>query len=272
MTVRAPGALARSADTFRLAVRVAVLSVRIPRHPDGLWDNFWSGVSAGSLREAIIWEATREDEMDQHLERAANLLDTGLAVVDIGCGAGAISRRLAGVFPAVVGADVSPAAVAAARSATTAMPHVTFMVLDATDPEAVAALALEFGEVNVFVRGVFHVLSPRRQAALARAIQPLLGNHGRIYLVETNVSGGVLNYLRGLGATGRGIPGPLRQAIAALPKPGHFGAPQRRRVFPARGWTVLAEGATTLETAPMQVDGPGVVIPAYWAALGRRQE
>ncbi len=267
---RLPRALARAADTLRLVIRVAALSFRLPRHPDGLWDDFWSGVSAGSLQEAVIWEATGGDEIDQHLERAAGLLDTGLTIVDIGCGTGAVSRRLAGVFPAVVGADVSRGAVEAARSASAAMPHLRFMVLDATDPGAVAALSRDLGEVNVFVRGVFHVLSPRRQAALARAIQPLLGTRGRIYLVESNVSGGALNYLRGLGATGRAIPGPLRQAIASLPKPGHFGARQRRRVFPAGDWTVIAEGATTLDTAPMHGDGSGVRIPAYWAALGRR--
>ncbi|MCB5283612.1 MULTISPECIES: class I SAM-dependent methyltransferase [unclassified Arthrobacter] len=268
--VRLPDALAKSTDTLRLVVRVAALSLRFPRHPNSLWDEFWRGVAAGSLREAVIWEANAEGEMGQHLARLAGLLDTGLPIVDLGCGTGAPSRRLAELFPAVVGADVSPGAVAAATSASAGVPHLRFVVLDATDPEAVTGLAVNLGEANVFVRGVFHVLSPRRQAALARSIEPLLGTHGRIYLVESNVPGGALDYLRGLGATGRAIPAPLRQAIATLPKPGHFGAQQRGRAFPAGHWTVFADGATTLETAPMQDGGSGVTIPAYWAVLGKR--
>lgn len=264
-------AFVKSADSARLVVRVAALSLRLPRHPDVRWDEFWRGISAGSLGEPVIWEAPQGDEIDRHLERAANILDTGLTVVDIGCGSGAVSRRLAGVFPAVVGADVSRGAVAAARSACEGVPGLRFVVLDATRPEAVAALSRELGESNVFIRGVFHVLSRRRQASLAKAIAPLLGVRGRVYLVESNVPGGALRYLRGLGATGRSIPGPLRQAISALPKPGHFGAPQRRVVFPAQEWLVVAEGSTTLETVPMYTGGPGIRIPAYWAVLGRRQ-
>ena len=161
-------------------------------------------------------------------------MDTSLPVVDLGCGNGAISRRLTEIFPSVLGVDVSPEAVAAAHSAHPHVPGLSFRSLDATRPAAAAGLARELGDVNVFVRGVFHVLSRRRQARLADSIKALLGTRGRIYLVETNVPGSALSYLRGLGATGDRIPGPLRQAISALPKPGHFGAGQRARVFPAR--------------------------------------
>ena len=76
-----------------------------------------------------------------------------------------------------------------------------------------------------------------------------------------------LSYLRELGATGKRIPGPLRQAIASLPKPGHFGAGQRSRVFPPDRWTLIAEGPTVLKTVPMEAGGPPGSIPAYWAVL-----
>jgi SAM-dependent methyltransferase len=227
-------------------------------------------VAQGSLREPIIWDAApgvRNEEIRHHLHTMAAWMDTSLPVVDLGCGNGAISHRLTGTFPAVLGVDVSPEAVAAARGVHAHIPRLSFRSLDATQAAAAAGLARELGDANVFVRGVFHVLSRRRQARLAASIESLLGTRGRLYLVETNVPGSALSYLRGLGATGDGIPGPLRQAIAALPKPGHFGAAQRARMFPASRWALLAEGATVLKTVPMEPGGPPGSIPAYWAVL-----
>lgn len=264
--------LRRAADTVRLVARVATLSFHRPQHPDRRWDDFWRGVSRGSLAEPIIWDApgTDSSEIRHHLQSMADLMDTSRPVVDLGCGHGAMSRQLTEIFPAVLGVDISPEAVAAAQSAHAAVPGLAFRSLDATDPAAAAGLARDLGDVNVFVRGVFHVLSRRRQARLAESVAALLGITGRVYLVETNVSGGALNYLRGLGATGSHIPGPLRQAISALPKPGHFGARQRSRAFPARHWTLIAEGTAALETVPMAAGGPPGSIPAYWAVLGVR--
>jgi len=258
------------ADSVRLAGRVAVLSLHRPSRPDRRWDAFWRGVSQGSLREPIIWDAAPgagNEEIRHHLQVMAGAMDTSLPVIDLGCGNGTITRRLTDIFASVLGVDVSPQAVAAAHSAQPQVAGLSFRSLDATQPAAAAALARELGDANVFVRGVLHVLSRRRQARLAGSIEALLGTRGRIYLVETNVPGGALSYLRELGATGKRIPGPLRQAIASLPKPGHFGAGQRSRVFPPDRWTLIAEGPTVLKTVPMEAGGPPGSIPAYWAVL-----
>ena len=263
------------ADSVRLAARVAVLSLHRPSRPDRRWDAFWGGVSQGSLREPVIWDAAPgagNEEIRHHLQVMAGAMDTSLPVIDLGCGNGTITRRLTDIFASVLGVDVSPQAVAAAHSAQPQVAGLSFRSLDATQPAAAAALAGELGDANVFVRGVLHVLSRRRQARLAGSIEALLGTQGRIYFVETNVPGGALSYLRGLGATGQKIPGPLRQAISALPKPGHFGARQRSRVFPADRWTLIAEGATVLKTVPMEAGGPPGSIPAYWAVLAPRPQ
>ena len=265
----------RAADTLRLVAKVAALSLHRPSSPDRRWDAFWRGVALGSLTEPIIWDAAPgagNEEIRHHLQAMANGMDTTLPVVDLGCGHGAITRELTAIFPSVLGVDVSPAAVAAAQSAHPDVPGLSFRSLDATGPAAAAELRRGLGDANVFVRGVFHVLSRRRQASLAGSVEALLGSQGRIYLVETNVPGGALSYLRSLGATGEKIPGPLRQAISALPKPGHFGARQRSRVFPADRWTLIADGATVLKTVPMETGGPPGSIPAYWAVLARRPQ
>ena len=232
-------------------------------------------MSQGSLREPIIWDAAPgagNEEIRHHLQAMAGAMDTSLPVVDLGCGNGAITRRLTEIFPSVLGVDVSPEAVAAAHSAQPHVPGLSFRSLDATQPAAAAALARELGDANVFVRGVLHVLSRRRQARLAGSIEALLGTRGRIYLVETNVPGGALSYLRGLGATGKRIPGPLRQAISC---PAETGPLRRRATLPGVSpdrWTLIAEGPTVLKTVPMEAGGPPGSIPAYWAVLAPRPQ
>ncbi len=267
-------ALRAAADAARLGLRVAALSLRRPRHPDVQWDTFWRGIADGSLPEPPLWDAfpgvAPGTEIAGHLRRAAGLMDASLPLVDAGCGSGIISRALTGSFPAVVGVDVSAAAVEAARSAHGHLAQLSFRTLDLTRDGAAAGLARELGDANVFVRGVLHVLSRRRQRRLVRSVEALLGTRGRVYLVETNNPGGALSYLQALGATAGHIPGPLRQAISTLPKPGHFGPAQRARVFPAGRWSVVAEGSAAVLTVPMEPGGAPGAVPGYWAVLARR--
>ena len=99
------------ADTVRLAARVAALSLHRPSRPDRRWDAFWRGVSQGSLREPVIWDAAPgagNEEIRHHLQVMAGAMDTSLPVIDLGCGNGTITRRLADIFPSVLGVDVSP--------------------------------------------------------------------------------------------------------------------------------------------------------------------
>jgi len=131
----------RAADTLRLVGRVAALSLHRPRRPDQRWDAFWRGVTQGSLREPIIWDAApgvRNDEIRHHLHTMAAMMDTSLPVVDLGCGNGAISHGLTGTFPSVLGVDVSLEAVAAANAVHAHVPNLSFRPLDATQPAAAA--------------------------------------------------------------------------------------------------------------------------------------
>jgi SAM-dependent methyltransferase len=68
------------------------------------------------------FEVTRADTADR-------LIGSGRCVLDVGCGSGELSRRLAARFSEVCATDVSAAVIAAARS-TPAPPNVRFEALD----------------------------------------------------------------------------------------------------------------------------------------------
>ena len=123
--------------------------------------------------------------------------------------------------------------------------------------------------MNVFVRGVFHVLRDRQREQLGRTLHSVVGRRGRLLLTETNYRGNPLSYMQSLGAAPGRIPPPLRKAIGGIPVPGRFGADERRAAFPEAAWQVVADGPVIIETVPMGGDGT-TGIPGYFATMGAR--
>ena len=72
------------------------------------------------------------------------------------------------------------------------VPNVTFRVLDAAAPGATDSIATGLAPANVFIRGLFHVLTPAERAILARNLLPIVGTQGRVILNETNYRGSSL--------------------------------------------------------------------------------
>jgi len=142
----------------------------------------------------------------------------------------------------------------------------------ATAADAGEKIRADIGaDANVFVRGVLHILDPAGRVAFARTLHQVVGVRGRVFLAETNFRGSALGYLEHLGATARHIPAPLERAIADLPRPGHFGGPERVNVFPASEWVVVADGPADIETIPLRGTGEPEHIPGYYAVMAARQ-
>ena len=154
-----------------------------------------------------------------------------------------------------------------ARNESDGTTNVSFRVMDATAVGAGAQLRAELGEVNVFVRGLFHTLDPATSRALAGELRPVLGSRGRLLLIETDFPGGQWDYLELLGATARTMPTPLARAMTVGSRPHPFGPPELHRTFPDRWWDTVTEGSTTIRTIPLQHTGQGERIPGYLAVL-----
>jgi SAM-dependent methyltransferase len=259
-----------SLSRLLLIPRVARLSARTPKNHLVGWNHYWSSIRRTGVGGDVLWDTGDLDEIDAYLPLLREHLDPSLPMIDVGSGNGRFTRRLAADFPSIMGVDVSPIAVALAQRESVNGPDIEFRVLDLTVPGSTAGLAGERGPVNVFVRGVFHILSPADRAEMARNLLPLIGEQGRVFLAETNFRGSSLGYLEYLGATPRSIPEPLERAIRDLPRPGHFGAEERSVSFPAADWELLEDGPAVIETIPLRGPTEPERIPGYYAVLAPR--
>lgn len=259
-----------SSHKLMLILKVAWLARKSPKEVVDGWNSYWAGVTTTGVGGDVLWDSAGSGEFDRYVPFIRQYFDTTLPVIDVGCGSGGFTRAVADHFPQTIGVDVSGAAVALAQEELAGRTDLHFRQLDMTIPGSTDGLAAEFGPANIFIRGVFHVLSPAGRSALAQNLLPVVGKRGRILLAETNYVGGSLGYLASLGATGRRIPEPLERVIRVLAPPGHFGAPERQAAFPDRGWLVLDDGATIITTIPLSAGAEPEQIPGYYAVMAPR--
>ncbi|TDT81802.1 methyltransferase family protein [Arthrobacter sp. AG258] len=258
-----------------LIPKLVRLSRSAPKDRHKAWDQYWAGITATGPGGEVLWDSGSDHEFLGYRDNLLRYLDPALPVVDAGCGHGGFTRALAGVFPRVIGVDVSPHAVDIARRQSAGAANPAFEALDMTAPGAGAALAesIHAGAdgANVFIRGVLHVLDPAHQKALVENLGTLAGNRGTVFMAETNFHGNPVEYVSHLGATTRGIPAPLELAIRGLPMPGHFGPEERERAFPPSDWELLEDGHAAIETNPVTGVPGQDRVPGYYAVVRPRR-
>jgi SAM-dependent methyltransferase len=261
---------------YLLVPKLVKLSSAAPKDPQVAWDQYWGRVRATGACGDVLWDSGDDHELLGYLEHLKRQLNPDLPLVDVGCGNGTFSRRLAAHFPHVLGVDVSANAIARARAESEGLDRISYLAADMTAPGAARSVAAALaaagagGEANIFIRGVLHVMKRRAQAALAEQLLPLAGKRGRVFLAETDFRGNAVEYVSHLGATLHSIPAPLRDAIRDLPMPGHFGPVQRLRAFPESRWDVVEDGPAVIETLPLKSAVNPERIPGYFAVLQAR--
>jgi SAM-dependent methyltransferase len=245
--------------------------LRAPRDQARAWDRFWAGIRRTGPGGEVLWDAASAEELDGVLGRVLPRMDRSLPLVDLGCGNGRFSRLFAAHFPRVLGVDVSPSAIERAKEESRGVENVAFRVLDASAPGVGERLAAELGEVNVFMRGVFHVFDAAQRASAVASLREAMGERGVVYCVETNYEGDPLDQLVAQGATPTTMPEPLRRCIeAGIKPPRHFGDAQARELFPPDRWETLESGAVTMRGVPLTAKRDFEPIPGFYAMVRRR--
>ena len=229
------------------------------------WEGFWR--EASDEPGAVFWDADPKVTAALHLALfEPHLLDAGLPLVDLGCGNGTQTRFLADRFPKVVGADLAAAALDHARRADPAGQAV-YRLLDAAEQGAAKTLHAELGDANVYMRGVLHQCEPADRQPLADGIATLVGERGRVFLVE--LSEAARPVLGGLAQSPAGPPAKLAPIFRHGIAPGEVADDAVPGYLRAAGLAVLASGALPLTTTEFAPDGSLMELPSTWLVAGR---
>lgn len=229
------------------------------------WEGFWR--EAPEEQGAVFWDTEPALAVGAHLALfEPHLTEPGLPLVDLGCGNGTQTRRLADRFPRVVGADLSAAALERARRADPAG-RAAYRLLDAADGDEAATLHAELGDANVYMRGVLHQCEPDDRQAVADTVAVLVGGRGRAFLLELSEAARpvLLNLARGDGGPPAKLAPILRHGIA----PAEVADDAVPRYLRAAGLTVLASGGLPLVTTEHTADRSRIELPSKWLVAGR---
>ncbi|MEV6957923.1 class I SAM-dependent methyltransferase [Streptomyces sp. NPDC051207] len=229
------------------------------------WENFWS--EAPDEQGAVIWDAAPALTSALHLALFEPYLsDPALPMVDLGCGNGTQTRFLADRFPRVVGVDLSTAAIEHARRADPAG-LASYRVVDAAEKTEVDSLHAEFGDVNVYMRGVLHQSEPDDRQPLVDGLAALLGERGRAFLVEPSQAAKAV--LLDLVQGPEGPPPKLVPVFRHGLAPGEVAGEAVPEFLGSAGLTVLAHGELPLTTTEYGPDGTRIALPSRWLVTGR---
>ncbi|MFH0515740.1 class I SAM-dependent methyltransferase [Streptomyces sp. M41] len=229
------------------------------------WEGFWSE-APGELG-AVFWDADPALTVGRHLALfETHLTDPGLPMVDLGCGNGTQTRYLADRFPRVIGADLSDAALDHARDADPAG-QATYRLFDGVDKTEAETLHAELGDTNVYMRGVLHQAEPDDRQSLVDGIATLVGERGRVFLVELSESAKPV--LLSLAQHPSGPPPKLAPVFRHGIAPGEVADAAVPEYLRAAGLTVLADGELPLITTEYGPDGARIELPSRWQVAGR---
>ncbi len=222
------------------------------------WESYWHNIKKTGADGDVFWDTATAADAAEDLQRFIGYMDTSLPLLDLGCGTGRWSRFFAPHFPLVVGVDVSPSAVRLAQAETVQERNVQYRVYDDTDNDSARALHDEFGDMNVYMRGVLHMIKWHDRPTFIHSLEILLGQRGTLYQIELPAES--ILYLRSL-------PQEVFQTIPKVTRRVGFNLEQRQRFYPDDRWTVLAEGRNAIMHTIDVGDGRQEAMPAGYLVM-----
>ena len=228
------------------------------------WDSYWRGIELGGPQVRVLWETDPERSAWEDMQRFSPHFNPELPLLDLGCGSGRQTRFLARHFQKVIGVDVSPTVVARAQQAAAQLDNIDFRVLNALIVEKARTIHREFGDMNVYMRGVFHVIYESDRPAFVSCLETLLGRLGTLYQIELTTA--ALTYVRSIPHDGS-----FKFPRAVQPI-GFDNASDRARYYPDERWALIDEGDNVpLHTITLETGEEGEV-PSNYLILRRKSE
>lgn len=225
------------------------------------WESYWQTINENSAGFKIFWDSMPENASMEDLARFQSYMEPDLPLLDMGCGNGRQTRFLARFFDRVIGVDISQAAVELARKETGEVENIEYRVLNAVNIEEAEALHAEFGDFNIYMRGVLHLIKMRDRKNFISSLEVLLGEKGVLYQIELPTK--AFYHLRK-------VPEEVSVMIPRLVRRIGFNLEEKEFYFPQTCWEVIAEGEdVTINTMAFSDDSDGA-LPANYLILKRK--
>lgn len=226
------------------------------------WESYWNNIRETGNTGQVFWDYVSESSSIEELARYKKYMDPSLPVLDLGCGNGRQSRFLAKHFKKVIGADISDSAIRLAKFESTGVDNVEFRVFDAINPNEAENLHAEFGDMNIYMRGVLHMIKRRFRPSFIENLELLLGHRGTLYQIE--MPSEAILYLRTL-------PEEIFSQIPKITRRIGFNFEERQLYYPDERWIVLDQNQhVSISTIPL-MDREVSAIPANYLILKRRE-
>jgi SAM-dependent methyltransferase len=165
------------------------------------WEGFWS--EAAYSQGDAIWDSDPDVTAATHVPIFEPYLDPSLPMLDLGCGNGTQTRYLATRYQPMIGIDLSGSAIERAR-ALDVDKRVQFRLANVLDRGVPEALHQEFGDLNVYMRGIIHQSEPADRDTVSAAVATLIGADGRVFCLELAIAAAPL--LRAIAGSPAGPP------------------------------------------------------------------
>jgi SAM-dependent methyltransferase len=228
------------------------------------WQSYWSNIKTKSL--PILWDYCSEKSSALDLPRFYPLVDPQLPLIDFACGNGTQSAFLSKTFSRVIGVDVSPSAIALAKSLNST-PNTEYRVLDAFLIEQAKELHEQIGDANVYMRTGIHHIPPQKRPAMAESLKILLGNKGVGYFIELGEN--AISYFTSIAELyGGKLPYEIELVTQHNIGPGSITPDDISLLFPE--FSVLADGNDVINTVHILPNGENAKVPAYYTIIKRK--
>ncbi|HUF40031.1 MAG TPA: class I SAM-dependent methyltransferase [Anaerolineales bacterium] len=225
------------------------------------WDDFWKARTSGEIDDSIFYGKDSGSDFQLDLVRFLKFFDPDLPVLDLGCGDGRQTQRLARHFKRVIGVDSSVPAIELAQRLGDGNPNVEFRMLDILDTAAVRRLRDEFGDLNIYMRGFLQMMTRKSRPPMIRNLRILLGSRGTLYQIELAPESIV---------TLRDLPEEIFEKIPKTTRRVGYALTERKLHYPEDAWSVLAEGDRVRLKSFVLPDGTEVSMPANFLILRGR--
>ncbi|NOQ64215.1 MAG: methyltransferase domain-containing protein [Methyloprofundus sp.] len=228
------------------------------------WDLFYQQTLNNNKTKAL-WDVPASLAAAKDFEQFKNDLTNDLPIIDLGCGTGTQSLFFAQFYPQVIGLDVSQQAIDYAEH-NSAKKNISFDIFNGLDRHKAREIHQQWGDVHIYMRGVFHQILPSDQVNFIEVIKIFLGQQGKLFLCE--VSDNIRTYFsQENGTSFSQLPTKLKAVFISHLPPRGVSLRDLTESFPERDFSIISMGNTQLYTNIKIKDSEPIFIPAVYAII-----